>query len=434
VALTLAAALAACVPAHQPNANAPGAGEPTAAPAGRVAEAPAATRSSAAAGASPHLPIAENTRELQDGAPNVIVRGSAVWVDDEQVADVSVIREGGRVQRVDGLYEKLKSLREAWQTANPGREFPGVVLHWFDQDLPALVVKSVLQTAAYAGYPHAGLAVRTPEDPSGVARLDAEAHLVLPPPPPEKSPSRPDPTLHVEMRPGGDFLLLWTQGAQVVRTVRVPHQQGSSSARQTEQEATRFPTLASAISRAWRAHGTRRAVDDPAFDRAMVHVDHSIPHRQIVAMLDAVYSVKRKMASGGAVEQVPAFRAVLATPAPPDRKLASHVPTDPTLAGASTVSGRLARNKIRDVVRANFEVFKKCYEAGLKKNPDLKGGVKVRFVVGRDGRVLSAAVQEQTLPDEVTVQCIVEAYKTLVFPRPEGGIVTVVYPIVFATE
>ncbi len=36
------------------------------------------------------------------------------------------------------------------------------------------------------------------------------------------------------------------------------------------------------------------------------------------------------------------------------------------------------------------------------------------------------------LPDPVAVECILQGYKDLCFPQPEGGIVTVVYPIMFA--
>jgi hypothetical protein len=36
------------------------------------------------------------------------------------------------------------------------------------------------------------------------------------------------------------------------------------------------------------------------------------------------------------------------------------------------------------------------------------------------------------MPDAAVVQCVVRAYYGLSFPQPEGGIVTVVYPIMFS--
>jgi hypothetical protein len=36
------------------------------------------------------------------------------------------------------------------------------------------------------------------------------------------------------------------------------------------------------------------------------------------------------------------------------------------------------------------------------------------------------------LPDPHVVQCVAQAYYGLSFPQPEGGIATMVYPIVFS--
>jgi hypothetical protein len=35
------------------------------------------------------------------------------------------------------------------------------------------------------------------------------------------------------------------------------------------------------------------------------------------------------------------------------------------------------------------------------------------------------------LPDQSVVQCVVRGFGNLSFPQPEGGMVTVVYPIIF---
>jgi hypothetical protein len=41
---------------------------------------------------------------------------------------------------------------ELWRQLNPGKELPGVAVLQVDRKVPALVVKSVFQTAAMAGY------------------------------------------------------------------------------------------------------------------------------------------------------------------------------------------------------------------------------------------------------------------------------------------
>ena len=84
--------------------------------------------------------------------------------------------------------------------------------------------------------------------------------------------------------------------------------------------------------------------------------------------------------------------------------------------GSVTVGGHLPPEVIQRIVRQNFGRFRFCYENALRNNPSLQGRVAVRFVIGRDG----------------AVSCVVRAFYGLSFPQPdEGGIVTVVYPIMF---
>ena len=100
--------------------------------------------------------------------------------------------------------------------------------------------------------------------------------------------------------------------------------------------------------------------------------------------------------------------------------------------GSPTVSGRLPPEVIQRVVRQNFGRFKACYENGLRGNPSLQGRVSVRFVIGHDGAIQSAANGGSDLPDAGVVSCVTRAFYGLSFPQPENGIVTVTYPIVFS--
>jgi hypothetical protein len=70
----------------------------------------------------------------------------------------------------------------------------------------------------------------------------------------------------------------------------------------------------------------------------------------------------------------------------------------------------------------------------LQRNPKLAGKVDVRFVIERDGRVSQPSLNGNTLPDCDVTKCIVEAYRKFAFPKPDGGIVTVVYPIHLASD
>lgn len=100
--------------------------------------------------------------------------------------------------------------------------------------------------------------------------------------------------------------------------------------------------------------------------------------------------------------------------------------------GATTVSGRLPPEVIQRIVRQNFGRFRMCYEQGLGRNPNLEGRVTARFVIGRDGAVSNVSNGGSDLPDSGVVSCVLSAFYGLSFPQPEGGIVTVAYPIMLA--
>ena len=105
-----------------------------------------------------HLPKAENTVDMID-APMVGINGSQILVDGSAAGNTRAIEDSKRLQRVDELFNLLKSKREVWKQLHPGKEFPGVVVLQVDQDVQAIVVKSVFQTAAFAGFPNVSFMV-----------------------------------------------------------------------------------------------------------------------------------------------------------------------------------------------------------------------------------------------------------------------------------
>ncbi|HEU5072620.1 MAG TPA: AgmX/PglI C-terminal domain-containing protein, partial [Polyangiaceae bacterium] len=100
--------------------------------------------------------------------------------------------------------------------------------------------------------------------------------------------------------------------------------------------------------------------------------------------------------------------------------------------GNLTVSGRLPPEVIQRVVRQNFGRFRMCYERGLTANPNLTGRVAVRFAISRDGSVSTAQNGGSDLPDSKVIGCVVSAFYGVSFPKPDNGIVTVTYPIMFS--
>lgn len=104
------------------------------------------------------LPKAENVEDVID-APMVAVNGNQILVDGALAGSTRAIEELGRLQKIDELFAILKAKRELWKSVQPGKPFPGVCILQVDQDVPALVVKSVFQTAAFAGYPNVSFMV-----------------------------------------------------------------------------------------------------------------------------------------------------------------------------------------------------------------------------------------------------------------------------------
>lgn len=98
--------------------------------------------------------------------------------------------------------------------------------------------------------------------------------------------------------------------------------------------------------------------------------------------------------------------------------------------GGTAVNGRLPREIVQRIVRQNFGRFRLCYENGLRGNPGLQGRVEVKFLIDRTGAVSLASDGGSDLADPGVVKCVVRGFRDLSFPAPEGGMVTVNYPIV----
>lgn len=112
------------------------------------------------------LPKAENVLDMTE-APMVAITGTQILVDGVPAGNTRAIEEANRLQRIDELFNILKNKRELWKQINPGKEFPGVAILQVDKKVPALVVKSVFQTAAFAGFPNISFMVGRLGGPGG---------------------------------------------------------------------------------------------------------------------------------------------------------------------------------------------------------------------------------------------------------------------------
>jgi len=89
----------------------------------------------------------------------VAVVGSQILVDGSPAGNTRAVEESDRMQRIDELFNMLKAKRELWKQTHPNKDFPGVAMLQIDQNIKAVVVKSVFQTAAFAGFPNVSFMV-----------------------------------------------------------------------------------------------------------------------------------------------------------------------------------------------------------------------------------------------------------------------------------
>jgi hypothetical protein len=96
------------------------------------------------------------------------------------------------------------------------------------------------------------------------------------------------------------------------------------------------------------------------------------------------------------------------------------------------IQGRLAPELIRDVVRASLAQAKDCYTDALAAHPALQGEIATRLVIRQDGSVEGVTVERSTLNDAAMTACVTGVFSALKFPGSDGGIATIIYPVVFA--
>ncbi len=122
------------------------------------------------------------------------------------------------------------------------------------------------------------------------------------------------------------------------------------------------------------------------------------------------------------------------------RPAGSAAPTETPITGLGLRGwpneGHLARAEIQRVVRENYGGVKECYAKGMKRSPTLAGKLVVQFFIDADGSVVDVAEVEDKgdFPDKETTSCILEAFRKIRFPAPDGGKLSVLYPLILQVK
>ena len=75
-----------------------------------------------------------------------------------------------------------------------------------------------------------------------------------------------------------------------------------------------------------------------------------------------------------------------------------------------------------------------CYQRALAAKPNLQGRVAIRLVIDEDGWLRRTSVWQNELGDSEVATCLAQELVGLQFPQPEGGKVTVIYPLELTPE
>jgi hypothetical protein len=315
-------------------------------------------------------PAATAARIESGVAPHVTVARDFVSLDGERV---DAVPSPAKARRFDTLFERLRDRRRA--TRGP-REI------WIDvpADTPPLILASAVKTAAFAGFARQHLR-------AGGDWLVVSVFLPGPPSEPQPDVTR----LVVDVR---------------TATAHVRWQSTRPCAEVPDDTEVPLADLAAHLNR-------RCAGSSECFQRVIMGLASAASSADVLAGLAAA-------GSGIPRRDLPVDFAMVA---PPSRICGEPLPSDP--------AGRIAPEKIQQVVREKFGPFRICYEKGLARNQNLQGRVTVKFIIQRDGSVFRASDAGSDLPDPDVIACVVRGFGELKFPKPDGGIVTVVYPIQF---
>ncbi len=95
-------------------------------------------------------------------------------------------------------------------------------------------------------------------------------------------------------------------------------------------------------------------------------------------------------------------------------------------------SSEIDQGKLNSFVRARMGLVKACYENALKRNPNLKGKLTIRFTILETGGLADIVTALNTIGSSEVASCIIGTMRTWRTQFRPSGPVTVEYPFVFS--
>ncbi len=122
---------------------------------------------------------------------------------------------------------------------------------------------------------------------------------------------------------------------------------------------------------------------------------------------------------------------------PPGSKKGSEVArASANVSGSLTLSkpmidGEISAEALTRVVKTGQRAIMACYENELKRNPTLKGRIKLGITINTQGKVAKIDTIDNTMKNPAVENCVTSRMGSWRFPTPKGGEVYVEYPFIF---
>jgi hypothetical protein len=98
----------------------------------------------------------------------------------------------------------------------------------------------------------------------------------------------------------------------------------------------------------------------------------------------------------------------------------------------SKIQGQIDRDALARVINEHVNEMRACYERALLKDANLGAGkVTLEWTIDESGSVSDISTKMSTVKNNEVVSCLLDVVRALKFPKPEGGVVIVSYPILF---
>lgn len=97
------------------------------------------------------------------------------------------------------------------------------------------------------------------------------------------------------------------------------------------------------------------------------------------------------------------------------------------------VQGTIEQQAVQRVVRdEGAPKYRACYDVAVSSDAKLEGSVELQFTIAEDGTAVDVlVVPSASMKSDTLAACLASVTRSLGFPKPDGGVVYIHYPLEF---